>query len=289
MQILNATNIQLRRKISALTIHVIFDTPRTMRPFFNTIRMLLFLPLRGWALCLCLTVEVTAADVTQDTYPVTNLMTSNSTESGNNLPITLHCQTTPDTSPTASDFLASSYHEHEILTTTNMEVWDYSFNNRAIYDPSTWDFDGDGVSAHLSFSCSPELNVFLPTDQVQLGDPVSLLLHRNAAAPNPGWTYEKEITIDGDRIVIDLLPVEPEAEKLYPTALAHLHLPIFLEDLDAGMYSVEVNWHNPWRDRGNETVTQHFAVVPEPAAFTLLGSLLVTTVFLRRSRNRCAN
>ena len=129
VQILNATNIQLRRKISALTIHVIFDTPRTMRPFFNTIRMLLFLPLRGWALCLCLTVEATAADVTQDTYPVTNLMTSNSTESGNNLPITLHCQTTPDTSQTVSDLLAPRDHEHEKLTTTNMEVWDYSFKN----------------------------------------------------------------------------------------------------------------------------------------------------------------
>ena len=170
-----------------------------------------------------------------------------------------------------------------------MEVWDYSFNNRAVYDPSTWDFDGDGVSAHLPFSCSPGLNVFLPTDQVQHGDPVSLLLHRNAAAPNPGWTYEKEISIDGNRIVIDLLPVEPDAEKFYQASLAHLHLPVVLENLNSGIYSVEVNWHNPWRDRGNETVTQHFAVVPEPAAFTLLGSLFVTAVFLCRSRNRCAN
>ena len=255
-----------------------------MQHLFNTIRMGMFLAFQGWILCVFLTVEATGTAVTQDTYFITNLMTSDYTGSDKNLSITFNCHATPDASQTVYDFVApKGYLENENVSVAKMEAWDDSFNNTVSYDPSTCSLDSIDVWAHLQVDDPPGLNLHLPTHQVQRGESVSLLLHKKWALPNPGWRFEEEILVDGNSIVIDLLPVEPPVGNFYASYLADLHLPIVLEDLDSGDYSVQVNWHSPWHDGDYETVTGHFVVVPEPTTL-LLAILALAAVPLRVRR-----
>lgn len=268
---------------------VIFDTARITQHFFTTIHMGMFLAFGGWVLCAFLTVEATAAGVTQDAFFITNLMISDYTGSDRNLSIPFNCHATPDASQTVYDFVApkttdtKGYLENENVSAVKKEVWGDSFSNTARYDPSTWPLDSIDVWAHSQGDDPPGLNLHLPTRQVQRGESVSLLLHKKWTLPNPGWRFEEEVLVDGNSIVIDLLPVEPPVGNFYASYLADLHLPIVLEDLDSGDYSVQVNWHSPWHDGDYETVTGHFLVVPEPTTL-LLAILSLVAVLLRVRR-----
>ena len=263
---------------------VIFDTERIMQHLFNTIRRGMFLAFRGWVLCVFVTLEATAADVTQDTYLITNLMASDYTGSDRNLSIPFNCHATSDTSQTVYDFVAprttdtKRYLENEKISAAKKEAWGDSFSNAARYDSSTRPLDSIDVWAHSQVDEPSGLNLHLPTHQVERGESVSLLLHKKWALPSPGWRFEEKILVDGNSIVIDLLPVKPSVGNFYASHLADLHLPIVLEDLDSGDYSVQVNWYSPWRHGDNETVTGDFVVVPEPT--TLLLAILALAVVL---------
>jgi hypothetical protein len=120
------------------------------------------------------------------------------------------------------------------------------------------------------------------TPLAQLSDPVSLLVIRSLSFPSPGWGLAKEMTINDKSIFIDLLPVEPPPNHLFPQVVTDLCSPIAIEELMVGHYTVEVKWHSPWESGGVETATASFTVVPEPTTLGLIATALATAVFVRR-------